>query len=432
MNRTCLTKISNPAKSGLKSVRKTGVLVRSVRHAHGGVMDPLQLRSSRYPADMSKKLLYAIRTNKPVAVWKAYTEINDAGQLKKLPVEFYTMALQSFRLKKLKAYKPEDVKFYRECLQHIMTNMKKVGYAPNIRDYNLMLEFYGRTGDWKAVNDCWYEMETHAKPNSFFTGGVVPDIYSYNLYIRAAIQCKKYDKISQIFDAMKMAGIEPNNVTYDSLIEANGRLGNITVADQIFQDHYVRKQEKKPSLISALFNPTSKPPFNYLMHLSLALSFGRPIPKPETLEPTADTFKALINAHGQKKNVQGLHHIYKKMMPQSNVTPTLDVYNALVKWYCYGEDIKAARDVFMDMEAADVKPDVVTFNHLFRHEALKRSRPKVAENLMDYMTAEYGIKPLASMYTTLIRIHNKHNRPEEAKRLYAGYAALKQKSSAKQ
>lgn len=381
------------------------------RQAHSGVMNPLKLRSLKSPDKMPLQLLSAIRKRNPGEVWKAYKDLSDNDKLGTIPTEYYTLTLQSFQLKNLDEYNETYVKFFGDCLKTVFDNMKAQHRKPDIRDYNLMLDFYGRSKDWNMTEQLWKEIEE-------------PNQYSYNLYLEAALLCNKFEDAFKIYNMIKNTDKGPNEFTYNAMIQVHGRMGNINDADKLFQSIYEPKTAKHPSLISTLIHDNKEKKTSYAAHFS-------PIERiaPEKPKPSTETFAALIDAHGRNKNILGLSYIYNTMMPSFKVEPDLKIYNALIQWYCRNEEIQAAQKVFKDMEGKQVQPDVVTFNHFFRHEALKRNRPKVAENLMDFMKKQYGITPLLSMYKTLIKSHNKANREEDAKRLYKDYVQLKNRTT---
>ena len=415
----------------------------SVRHAH--TTSQLHYRPLRITANpkMTRSLRDAVRKHNAAAVWTAYNALHKNNQLEKLPAEYHSMALQSFRIKKIVAYGPEEVEAIKERLLFIWSNMQEAGYKPDVRDYNHLIDFFGRSGDWESCNKYWEELESKSSSpsSSLWSGELVPNVYSYNLLMRAAIMTNRAEQVFVIVNKMKSAGIQPNGFTYDTMIEAHGRLGNVRGADRLFQERYEAKDTKKASNTSATAVKPKKSRF-----ASLLSSYSAPPPadNPDVLgtlvrentteiltkklHPSTHTFVALIDAHGRQGNVRGVDYIYKTMLPGYKIKPDLELYNTMIRWYCEHRNVDKARRVFFDLERSGLKPSVVTFNYLFRHEALRERNPRTAETLLDFMKNMYDLRPLQSMYRALIKSYNKRNQEDDADRLFREYTSSKESS----
>ncbi|KAI9278651.1 hypothetical protein BDA99DRAFT_492788 [Phascolomyces articulosus] len=396
---------------------------------------------------MTRSLRDAVRKHNAGAVWTAYHALHENNQLDKLPAEYHSMALQSFRIKKLVAYGPEEMEIIKERLLFIWQHMQQAGYKPDVRDYNHIIDFFGRAGDWDACNKYWKELESKSvsASSTLWSGELTPNVYSYNLMMRAAIMTQQPEQVFVIVNKMKSAGIQPNGFTIDTMIEAHGRLGNVRGADRLFQERYgpkestqkkaeaaaaVAQQPKKSRFASLLQSYSAPPPaenpdlLGTLIHDSTALDTTK-----QKQRPSTHTFVALMDAHGRKGNLRGVEYIYNTMVPGYNVKPDLEIYNSMIRWYCEHRNADKARRVFFDLERSGLKPNVVTFNYLFRHEALRERNPRTAETLLDFMTNMYDLRPLQSMYRALIKSYNKRNQEEDADRLFREYTASKQSSS---
>ncbi|KAI7854664.1 hypothetical protein BDC45DRAFT_507831 [Circinella umbellata] len=414
----------------------------SIRHAHTTnqiYYKPLKITGN---PKMTRSLRDAVRKHNAGAVWTAYNALHKNNQLDKLPAEYHSMALQSFRIKKLVAYGPEEVEAIKERLLFVWNNMQEAGYKPDVRDYNHLIDFFGRSGDWKSCNKYWEELESKssAPSSSLWSGNLVPNVYSYNLLMRAAILTNQPEQVSVIVNKMKNAGIQPNGFTYDTMIEAQGRLGNVRGADKLFQERYGTKETKEANTATTEVKPKKS------RFASLLSSYSAPPPadNPDVLgtlvrenttelstkkpHPSTHTFVALIDAHGRKGNLRGVDYIYQTMLPGYKIKPDLELYNTMIRWYCEHRNGDKARRVFFDLERSGLKPNVVTFNYLFRHEALRERNPRTAETLLDFMTNMYDLRPLQSMYRALIKSYNKRNQEEDADRLFRVYTSSKESS----
>jgi pentatricopeptide repeat protein len=209
----------------------------------------------------------------------------------------------------------------------------------------------------------------------------------------AAVRGGQSSKAFEILDNMRSANVMPNTFTYDTLLKAHGASGELIKMDNLFADIYVKSKKASESFLS-----------------SIALG--------KNVKPSTATFTTLIDAHGTTGNIEGMMHIYRNMMPQYSVKSDIHVYNALIRWCCQYGQIATAKKIFFDMESTGIKPNVVTFNYLVRHEALKQGRAGAAYQIIQLMQRIYNVRPLQSMYNAIIKVHMKHRRPEEAKEVF--------------
>ncbi|CAO3620841.1 unnamed protein product [Cunninghamella blakesleeana] len=411
-------------------------LKQQIRLAHTGAIDCHKFQyvqqNQQYNVNVNK-LLQAIRKSNQQEVWKQYLVLHDEQKINKLTPEYHSMILRALGLQNLVSYGPEEILAIKERLMMIWANMKAHEHTPDIRDYNHLLGFAGRAGDWILCQRIWDELMETSKSSTPTLWQLSPNVYSYNAYMMAAIQCKQPEKVANIFNNMQTSKVQPNVVSYNILMNAYGHLGDIAEVDKLFERIFIKqKQPKQPHITfwTSLLYPNKKSSTS--LHMApLVATITRRTPyilnnKPNNINsqkmiPNKETFLSLIDAHGRKGNTMGLNVIYEKLMPSFNIKPDLSIYNGLIRWYCDKSDIETARKLFFDMERQGVQPNVVTFNYIFRHEALKKNRPGVAEKLIDLMHQMYQLRPLQSMYRHLIKIHYRHNREHEADRLLRTY-----------
>lgn len=341
------------------------------------------------PAECDQKshgvILRAVRSRNPNIIWKKYNELDNSQQLKSLSTELHSLTLRSIKPKNKKAYTQQELEVVKDRLFDVYDKMKSGTVPMDIRDYNHMLNYFGRAREFTTCSRIWNDL----------TFTTTPNIYSYNLYMYAAVRGGQASKAFEILQTMREAGIEPNLFTYDTLLKAHGASGDLVKMDRLFSEIFT-----KPN------NATND------------RSFLSNIAKSQTLQPAASTFSALIDAHGSAGNIDGVLHIYQNMIPSFGVKCDVQTYNRLIRWCCQYGQVATAKKIFFDMERSGVKPNVVTFNYLVKHEALKQGRAGAAYQMMELMQRIYNVRPIQSMYNALIKAHTKRNRLEEAQDLH--------------
>ncbi|KAG0166617.1 hypothetical protein DFQ28_003030 [Apophysomyces sp. BC1034] len=361
-----------------------------------------------------KPFLTATQSGNKNAVWNMYLDLNAKQQLPLFPPTYHSLALRSIHARKSrrsnnKNVHQKDDPNYR--LHFVLENMKATNYKLDIADYNHLLEFYGRNHDWTTCTAYWQQMASSATSTN-----VQRNLASYNIYMCAAIRCKKPERVFDILASLMASGYQPNTHIYTTLIKAYARLGQPKEADRIFQNAF----SEKPSVSQ----PSSCSQQIALYHRSQ--DYNR-----NSHRPTTHTFNALIEAHGRQGNLQGLTYIYEKMMPVFLVQPDVNVYNSLIRWFCVHGEPETARRIFSDMEKSTVKPNHKSYSSLIHYGAIKGYQLKSTEALLEHMKEKYDLKPSASMYRVLIDAYVKAEDEEAAGRLRSEYESIKSIKSKK-
>ena len=196
-------------------------------------------------------------------------------------------------------------------VERIRSIMNAEGVKETTETYNILIHAYGAYSDnYDKVYELYDEMDT-------------PDVVTYNTLLNLHSDKSRHSKSKRIFflDEMKKKNIEPNTVTYNSLLKS---------FDYDMEELQMYLQEME----------------------ALRLQFD------------IVTYSTLIQAYGHVfRNAHRMEMVYVQMK-NAGISPDIYVFNTLLSRYAKlaSKSVERAERVLQDMESAGVSKNTETYN----------------------------------------------------------------------
>lgn len=237
---------------------------------------------------------------------------------------------------------------------------------PSVQVYNAMMGVHARNGNFAKVQNFIDLMRSK---------GLEPDLVSFNTLINARAKSRNMSKglAIELLDEVRRSGLIPDTITYNTLISACAYSSNLEDAVRVF-----RAMEESNCC------------------------------------PDLWTYNAMVSVYGRRGLVREAERVFEELGVKG-FSPDAVTYNSLVYAYAVEGDIAKVRRVCEDMVNSGFKRDEITYNTII-HMYGKRGDLELALELYDEMK-EAGCKPDAVTYTVLVDSLGKADRISEARKV---------------
>ncbi|KAK4373941.1 hypothetical protein RND71_004618 [Anisodus tanguticus] len=187
-----------------------------------------------------------------------------------------------------------------------------------------------------------------------------PDVCTFNILMNACCSSGDLGNAREVFDEMRKRGVQPNVVSFGTLINglcANGELDEAFRMKKIMERDF--KMKGNAFVYVALIKGVCK-----VDDLNAAYKLKDEMLR-KKVELDSAVYSTLISAYfrvGRKDEVYGLlNEMEKNGCKCDKVT-----FNALMHGYCQEKDLDSAFRVLDEMEVKGCKPDVISCNVIIR------------------------------------------------------------------
>ncbi|XP_008452430.1 putative pentatricopeptide repeat-containing protein At1g53330 [Cucumis melo] len=183
-----------------------------------------------------------------------------------------------------------------------------------------------------------------------------PDACTFNILIHAACLCGDLDAVWGVFDEMRKRGVQPNVVTFGTLIYGLSLNSKLKEALRLKED-MVRVYMIKPN--ASIYTTLIKG-FCGVGELNFAFKLKEEMVTSK-VKLDSKIYSTLISAlfkHGRKEEVSDI----LREMGENGCKPDTATYNAMINGHCKENDLESANRVVDEMVEKGCKPDVISFN----------------------------------------------------------------------
>lgn len=208
----------------------------------------------------------------------------------------------------------------------------------------------------------------------------ITDVVSYNTVIKGFAQAKKPHRCFDCFRDLISSGLEPDDITFGTLLDACIADDNVSVAQEIIK------------VLLSRANPTNTILCTVFM-------------------------KGLVRANCVPKALE----LYEEMKRRKAATPDIVTYSVLIKALVDEHDLERALLLVKDMNDAGLRPDDIILTHLLEGCRYTGNHAMGTKLFDDFLAS--GVKPSEFTLVTMLKLHGRCGANRQAYELISGWAA---------
>ncbi|CEM36110.1 unnamed protein product [Vitrella brassicaformis CCMP3155] len=193
---------------------------------------------------------------------------------------------------------------------------------------------------------------------------------------------------------MEEAGLQSNAVVYGCLIDVALKVGEDAVAEGLFDEMRSRGIQGTVVTYSLLIKL-----FGRQRNIDKAFAVIEEM-KSQGLSPSSVTYNSLMDTLARCRDMRSAPRLLA-LMRQDKVSPDLITYSTICKGYCHNGELERALDAFAAMKHEGFKADEIIYNSLIDGCA-RRGDLNTAKKLVQEMRGG-GIQPSNVTYSILIK-----------------------------
>ncbi|XP_060216167.1 pentatricopeptide repeat-containing protein At2g22410, mitochondrial [Lycium barbarum] len=216
--------------------------------------------------------------------------------------------------------------------QEIIVHVLRIGYDTDVFVHNSMIHFLVSCGLLEDANRVFYESS-------------VRDLVSWNSLINGYVRSGRPREALNVFEKMKMASVEPDEVTIIGMVGACAQLENLELGRNLHRYFMDKCLCFSVPLCNALMDMYMK---NGSLNEAKALFESMD-------ERSVVSWTAMINGFAKFGRLNEARSLFNEM-PEKRIVQ----WNALIGGYVQAKRAKEALVLFQEMQTMNVKPDEVT------------------------------------------------------------------------
>ncbi|GAA5908604.1 hypothetical protein JCM6882_003690 [Rhodosporidiobolus microsporus] len=253
---------------------------------------------------------------------------------------------------------------------------------------------------------------------------VRPNVYLFNTLISKLSRARRAKEALEYFELMKLNGLTPTSITYGAIINACCKTGDDVAADHLFSE-MVKRPDFKPRV----------PPYNTMIQFytstkpdrARALHYYDELVKAR-VEPTAHTYKLLLDAYGATGDVpdlEAMQQVFAGLVHNRKVKVSGAHWAALINAYgVVAKNVDRAIAIFDSIAAHPTTkgnpngplPDAVVYEALL-NGLIANGRAELCDKYLEEMRSK-GVRMTAYVANTLIKGYTAQSFYSSARRIF--------------
>ncbi|KAF9132936.1 hypothetical protein BGW39_011024 [Mortierella sp. 14UC] len=331
----------------------------------------------------------------------------------------------------------EDVK---GAIEFFELNVTRYNLTPNLRSYNLMIRGFGNRGEFEAARKIYGDMRTGLIPehpdvvtystlmsqyakkglqteadailDEMFKDKVQPNMWIFNSVIKRFVHKKDYAGANRAMMLMKNSGLQPDVVTYSTLIDGYAKEGNEEAIALIQAEMAANKVYPNAKTITSTIKVFAHSSLDADIDSQLA-GLLKSLPTGEMSELT---FGVLMNVYGKRKDLEAAMGIYHHIIAKKRTVNEV-ILNTLLDGFVRANQLSAANRMFHEhFTTRGIQPSSSWSYNIMISGCCKTGHLQDALHYYHQMN-KFGISPSSIVCSRMIQLYLQHHQLDNAQQM---------------